>query len=266
MGNPAGSFIWYELMTTDADAATAFYSAVTGWTIAKGDHPNPDGLDYRHILRSDGGNEGGMLALTPAMCDGGAHPCWLPYLHVADIDAAVTAIANEGGQVLMPVADIGVGRIAMVRDPQDIPFYVMTPRPPADNPDATSDVFSPTAMQRVAWNELSTPDLEGSKDFYARHFNFAFNESMPMGDLGPYCFIDHGGQRLGAMMHTPQPDMPSHWQMYFRVPSVVTAKATIEASGGAVMMGPHEVPTGEWIIVAADPQGAVFGLVSASGE
>ena len=26
-------------------------------------------------------------------------------------------------------------------------------------------------------------------------------------------------------------------------------------------MGPHQVPTGEWILIATDPSGAGFGLV-----
>lgn len=30
MGSPTGNFIWYELMTTAADAANAFYGAVVG--------------------------------------------------------------------------------------------------------------------------------------------------------------------------------------------------------------------------------------------
>ena len=30
MGNPVGSFIWYELLTSDIDGAAAFYKAVVG--------------------------------------------------------------------------------------------------------------------------------------------------------------------------------------------------------------------------------------------
>ena len=33
MSNPVGSFIWYELMTSDADAAAKFYGTVIGWKI-----------------------------------------------------------------------------------------------------------------------------------------------------------------------------------------------------------------------------------------
>ena len=35
MGNPAGSFIWCELMTSDPDGATSFYNAVVGWRIRR---------------------------------------------------------------------------------------------------------------------------------------------------------------------------------------------------------------------------------------
>jgi predicted enzyme related to lactoylglutathione lyase len=35
---------------------------------------------------------------------------------------------------------------------------------------------------------------------------------------------------------------------------------------GHEMMGPHEVPTGEWIVVATDPAGAAFGLTGPKGE
>jgi predicted enzyme related to lactoylglutathione lyase len=31
MTNKHGEFIWYELMTTDPDAARAFYEPVVGW-------------------------------------------------------------------------------------------------------------------------------------------------------------------------------------------------------------------------------------------
>jgi predicted enzyme related to lactoylglutathione lyase len=32
-------------------------------------------------------------------------------------------------------------------------------------------------------------------------------------------------------------------------------------SGGECLLGPHQVPTGDWIIQARDPQGAMFALV-----
>jgi len=159
-----------------------------------------------------------------------------------------------------------VGDIAMVTDPMGSPFYVMRPVPPPGKPDAVSDVFDAKALQRVRWNELTSPDLARARAFYAKHFGFAFNEVMPMGEMGDYCFFDHGGQRPGAIMQQPRGSPMSGWLLYFGVPSVMAAKRAIEAGGGRILTGPQQVPTGDWIIIAADPQGAPFGLAGPKGE
>src|SRR5689334_12109419 len=116
MADPRPTFIWYELITPDPDAAKAFYDAVVGWDI----EPRPAGdLDYRMIRRGDGGNAGGVMRLSPDMANHGGQPVWLGYLHTDDVDATVAAITGEGGEVHMPPTDmLGVGRIAMVTDPQ----------------------------------------------------------------------------------------------------------------------------------------------------
>ena len=266
MANPPGSFIWYELMTPDPAAAAKFYGSVVGWKISDSPNLQPGGNDYRMIVRSDGGNLGGVLKLTTDMQQHGARPIWLAYLNVKDVDAALKAIEADGGKTLMPKMTLPVGEIAMAADPMGSPFYVMRPIPPPDKPNAASDVFDPHATQRVRWNELASPDLTRAKTFYAKHFGFAFNESMPMGERGDYCFIDHGGLRLGAIMQKPPQSPLGIWLFYFGVPSIMAAKRAIETGGGKSMMGPHEVPTGDWIIIATDPQGAAFGVVGPKGE
>jgi predicted enzyme related to lactoylglutathione lyase len=262
MTNPLGSFIWYELMTTDPDGAATFYGAVVGWKITGQPDAAAGGVDYRHIVRSDGGGNGGVLGLTREMQDGGARPCWLGYLYVADVDAAVKAIEADGGKSLMPAFDLEVGRIAMVADPQGIPLYVMKPIPPAGHEGEPSDVYDRWDEQHVSWNELYTPDIDGAKAFYARHFHFEFNESMPMGEMGDYCFIDLGGQTIGAMMQKP-PHVPMPgWNYYIRVADLDAAVEAVKAGGGQVLNGPMEVPGGDRIINGLDPQGAPFSLVA----
>jgi predicted enzyme related to lactoylglutathione lyase len=266
MTNPVGSFIWYELMTTDLDAAAAFYGDVVGWKIQAHSDPQSasEGMDYRMIVRDDGGNAGGAFGLSKGMTDGGARPCWLGYFYTPDVDVAVAAILADGGTVKMPAADIPVGRIAMVTDPGGVPFYVMNPIPPAGAPaDAKSDAYDRWAPQRISWNELYAPDLDVAKAFYAKHFDFEYNDSMPMGEMGDYVFIDHGGQTIGAMMRQP-PHVPFPcWNYYLRVADFDTAVERVKAGGGQVLNGPMEVPGGDWIINGMDPQGAAFSLVGA---
>jgi len=267
MGNPIGSFIWYELMTDAPDAVRDFYRAVIGWEISGPDPQAAGGaIDYRHIVRSDGGSAGGVLKLQPEMLAGGARPCWLPYLHVADVDAEVAAIVADGGRVLMPAMTIEVGRFALVADPQGAPFYVMAPVALPGMEGHSSDVFSPSAEQRAGWNEYFAEDLDAAKAFYARHFGFEFNNSMPMGAMGDYCFIDHHGQVLGAMMKRP-PEAPAPgWRIYFRVPDTFAAHDAVIAAGGKAETEPMQVPTGDWVFHAFDPQGAFFGIVGKKVE
>lgn len=269
IANPAGAFIWYELMTSDADAAARFYGEVVGWKIADRHDPGAatdmGGADYRMIVRSDGGQAGGVLQLSPAMLEHGAHSIWLPYFHVADVDAAITAMKADGARVIMPAVDHEVGRFAMLSDPQGVVFYLMKPVPPAGFENMASDVFAANIAQHAAWNELASPDLAGSKAFYGKHCGFTFDNVMPMGPAGDYCFIDHHGQQLGGMMQQPEGTGPAQWLIYFRVPNVNTAKTAIEAGGGQVIMGPHPVPGGDHVVVALDPQGARFGVVGGLG-
>ena len=174
---------------------------------------------------------------------------------------AVAAIEQAGGKALMPATDIpNVGRIAMVADPQGAPFYVMKPIPPAGRPEAQSDVFSPDKPGRDSWNEISTTDPAAARKFYGDQFGWDTNDFMDMGEMGEYRFIDHHGQRLGALCGT-MPGGQSKWRFYFRVASIAAAKDIAEAGGGTIAMGPHQVPTGDWILIGTDPQGAEFALV-----
>ncbi|MEP7221223.1 MAG: VOC family protein [Novosphingobium sp.] len=259
-----GGFIWYELMTPDADAAAAFYEAVVGWKIV-GEGPGENGLDYRHIIRADGGANGGVLALSPDMIAGGARPCWMGYLHVANIEDAVAEITADGGKVLMPTTTIDVGSFALVTDPQGVPIYIMAPIAPAGREGEKSDAYDRYANGHVSWNELYTSDLDGAKAFYSKHFSFEFNNSMPMGEMGDYCFIEHGGQDIGAVMQKPPHVPQSGWNFYIRVPDLGPAVAAINAQGGKVLHGPMPVPGDDWIVNGIDPQGAAFALVSAKG-
>ena len=257
MADPQGTPIWYELMTSDLAAATPFYHAALGWSIAANADPLAGGMDYRMIERSGGGFAGGAMALDPAMTAAGMKPCWQTYFGVDDVDATVAKVESLGGSVGMPAAAMeGVGRMAMLADPQGAMFYVMR-----GTSDESSDVFSVTEPGHCRWNELSTSNAPGALAFYQAALGFNQNGGMPMGEAGEYAFIAVGETTIGAISPVMSPGARPAWLPYFDTTSTAAAKPLIEANGGSVMMGPHEVPGGDWIIVAHDPQGAVFGIV-----
>jgi predicted enzyme related to lactoylglutathione lyase len=256
--NPIGDFIWYELMTPDPEGSKAFYDAVVGWNVGAAEQAYNG---YRMIARRDGGFAGGFLPLTADMQSHGAFPTWLGYIFVDDVDKKVAAVEAAGGKAWMPATDIpNVGRVALVSDPQAAPFYIMKPIPPSGDPNAKSDVFSPDAEQRVGWNELSTTDPVAARSFYEQQFGWGTDQFMDMGELGEYRFLEQNGIRIGALCGV-MPGGKSKWRYYIRVPSISKAKETAEARGATIYMGPHQVPTGDYIIIGSDPQGAEFALV-----
>jgi len=258
--SPHGSHIWYELITPDPVGAKSFYDAVVGWNI----EPQPSGeMDYR-MIRAPGDNDGGVggvMRLNEEMAQHGAKPVWLGYIAVDDVDATVAKVEAKGGKVHLPAFDIpDIGRIAMVADPQDNTFYVMKPAPPKGAEDKVSTAFSATEDGHVNWNELTTSDPAAARSFYGELFGWTSDEFMPMGELGEYRFFAHNGTTIGAVC-APPPGAPAGWRYYVRVPSISAAVETVKDKGGAVAMGPHEVPGGDHIIIGNDPQGAEFALV-----
>ena len=259
-GKSTGGFIWYELISPDPAASKRFYDSVVGWNVAP--DPVAPGLEYRMIVRSDGGMAGGVMSLSEEMKAGGARPIWLGYLHVDDVDGAVKAISADGGSVTMaPWDQPGVGRLAMVTGPEGAPFYLMDPIPPEGQPDAVSDVFSVDQLQRVRWNELWSSNPERSVDFYKRHFGWTQEGEMDMGEMGKYRFIQHDGVAIGAVMRS-MPDMPqSMWNFYVGVDDIDRAADAVRSGGGQIVNGPMEIPGGEFALNGVDPLGALFGLV-----
>jgi uncharacterized protein len=259
MSNKHGDYIWYELMTNNADAAQDFYGAVLGWTF---NSAGPGDKDYRQFA-IHGVHVGGVLPLTPEMEKGGARPGWLGYIGVEDVDRMAIAIKSANGSVHMAPHDIpGVGRIAMVADPQGAPFYIMTPTPPPGGGSSESFAATEPRVGHCAWNELSTSNPAVAFNFYHDLFGWEKDGEMDMGPLGKYEFLRHGFM-LGALM-PKMPGMPvSMWSYYFRVPDIDAAVATIKARGGQMLQEPSEIPGGDFAMNALDPQGAAFALVGA---
>lgn len=252
----AARFVWHELMTSDDKAATAFYSAVLGWTTAV--QPMPEG-DY--TLASAGGNQvAGLMKLTPDAVAAGAPLAWLGYVAVPDVDAKAAAAQAAGGTVCHPPTDIpGVGRFATIADPHGAVICLFKGSGSDEEP-----VSAEGTPGTVGWNELCADDLDAAWAFYSGLFGWAKDEAIDMGPMGVYQLFTPGPglPPTGGMMKR-LPEMPAaFWAYYFNVPAIDAAVERVKAGGGQVINGPMEVPGGSWIINGIDPQGAMFSLVA----
>ncbi|WP_290688001.1 MULTISPECIES: VOC family protein [unclassified Haematobacter] len=252
MANRHGDPVWYELLTRAPERAAAFYGALLGWTIRDSDAGRPG---YRLLLAGED-MVGGLFPATAEMPVG-----WLSYTAVGDVDAAAASTAAAGGKVLAgPMDNPAAGRLAVLTDPQGAMFALMSLQ---DGWESHAFEDSPGHCR---WNELTTSDQTAALGFYGALFGWTAGGGMPISpEQGDYRFIQQGETVLGAVMNGDASAPPPAWLFYFGVDDVAAAVARLTAAGGKVRVGPVEVPGGDWIVVASDPEGAAFGLVGPKG-
>ena len=246
-----GNFFWYDLVTTDIEAAAKFYGDVIGWTCQEMGQP---GQSYS-LFNVDGVGVAGLMPFPQGMM---GHPHWNGYIAVDDVDDTARRIRDAGGTIHrgpMEVPDII--RFAVVSDPQGAAFIIAKPLPA--RPAAELAVGT---LGTIGWRELFANDWQTGFEFYERLFGWTKAEAHDMGEAGIYQLFAAGGAAIGGMMNRP-PAMPvSWWNYYINVEAIDAAAARIGRAGGSIKMGPMQVPGGLWVVQAQDPQGAFFALVA----
>jgi len=247
------AFVWYELTTTNMDAAEAFYGAVVGWSPQS--IPQPD-MRYT-VMKAGDRMVAGVMALPADACEAGARPGWVGYVGTDDADASTRKLREAGGMVHREPADIpDIGRFSVVADPQGAMFMLFQPMGGDNSP---APAMTPG---HIGWHELYAADGPSAFDFYAGQFGWTKADAIDMGPMGAYQLFAAGGEPIGGMMTKPDAIPAPVWLYYFNVEAIDAAAARVTAGGGQVINGPHEVPGGAWIIQCMDPQGAMFALVA----
>ena len=254
MSPSPSSFVWYDVMTSDTQAAATFYEKVIGW-----DAKDSGMADRSYTLFSVGPTMvGGLMPIPDEARAMGARPCWMGYIGVDDVDACAGRVKEAGGVVHRPPEDIpGIGRFAVVADPHGAGFILFK----GTSAEQPAKVAHGTPGH-IGWHELHAGDRESAFAFYSSLFGWTKAEALDMGPMGIYQTFATGGDAVGGMM-TKMPDLPmAMWLYYFNVDGIDAGAERVTQNGGKVLMGPHQVPTGQWILQCFDPQGAMFALLA----
>jgi len=250
-----GTPCWVELATPDIEAAESFYGEVLGWEIPE--LPNSAELGGYRRAKLNGKDVAGVAPLMQE----GQPPSWNTYVSVADAKAALAAVGEAGGQVIVEAMD--------VRDLGTMGVFT-------DSTGAVCGVWQPGTFPGAqlvneygsfGWNELGTRDTAGAKQFYDAVFGWNF-EDQDMGEMGTYTVLKVGDASVGGMADITGrvPDeVPAHWMTYFTVEDTDGALEKVKAGGGQVQFGPVDIPVGRFAIVA-DPAGAVFAVMQPTQE
>jgi predicted enzyme related to lactoylglutathione lyase len=253
MSTSHGQFVWYDLVTTDIQAALEFYGRVIGWTARD---PGIPGQSYM-VLSAGEAMMGGVTELPQQARDMGGRPGWLGYIGVDDVDATASRVTAAGGGIHRPGTDIpGIGRFAIVHDPQGAAFMLFR------GMDGQAPDPAGATPGRIGWHELSAVEHTAAFAFYADLFGWTLAEAIPMGPLGVYQLFAIGGTTVGGMLNRVDANVPPHWLYYINVDAIEPAIDRVKDAGGTLVRGPHPVPGGSHIAHCLDPQGGLFALVA----
>ncbi len=221
-----GTFVWFDLATSEGDAATRFYGALFGWTAQS----MPLGGETFTVLRAPGSGAP-VAALAPP--DGPSR--WVSYLSVADVDDALRRALAHGGSATGPAETTpGIGRMAPIADPSGARLCLFA----GEGDDPPDGEIEPGAFDE---NELRTRDAARAIDFYT-----AVVGATPRARVVP----------------APPGEAPQ-WLPYVRVADVDRAATRALELGGQVIEAPHDVATEGRRAILRDPTGAPIGIRAA---
>ena len=216
-------------MTTNVDAAKAFYADVVGWGAQRISVP---GSTYSLLTAGDA-PVAGLMSMPEEAATRSATPHWTGYVEVDDVDEAVERTKQFGGTVYVPPTNVpDISRFAIVADPQMATFAMVKGLKPRQEPLAGLG-----APGRVGWHELLAADWEKAFAFYSALFGWRKSDGH-VGLLGAYQGFAAGATTIGGMFTKP-PTLPHpFWLYYFNVADVEAAANRVEARGGQILYGP----------------------------
>jgi predicted enzyme related to lactoylglutathione lyase len=246
-----GYFVWHDLMSTDAEKALSFYQGLLGWSTDVQDM----GTGPYTMVKVGDKHVGGIVPLDASH---GLPSHWISYISVDDLDASCKRIGELGGKVLQePFTVPGVGRMVVAADPGGAYFSPFEDENPDYQPELPQGVQPGGA---VAWHELTASNPEGAIAFYTALLGWG-RADWDMGDY-TYHGMTIGEVPVAGIFQRPADVPVDAWTIYFEAPGDMDSTlARVRELGGTVLREKFHVEGTGDIGVAADPTGAVFGLL-----
>lgn len=119
---------WVDLTVPDAAARRDFYAHVIGWSPTTLDMGGYD--DFNMNDATSGNTVAGICHQRAGNAD--LPPVWMVYFLVDDLDRALEATSESGGQVISSSRAGGGMRYAMIRDPGGTVCALIASDPPSE--------------------------------------------------------------------------------------------------------------------------------------
>ncbi|MFD7134405.1 VOC family protein [Streptomyces sp. NPDC059894] len=111
------------------------------------------------------------------------------------------------------------------------------------------------------WVDAQLPDVDAGRRFYGALFGWTFESAY-----GASVWARLDGEPVAALAPKTDGRMPTVWTVYFATPDAEATARRIRAAGGQLVTAPFPVGGLGTAALAADPEGAVFGLWQPGGH
>ncbi len=245
-----GKIVWADLVTPDLAGAERFYSGLFGWTF----NTVRTGTTEYAVAIMNGLPMAGLLQ-KPFPTGEHHQPTWLPFIAVADVDAAERSAISHGAKTVSePRTYAGRGRQAVLTDPEGAVFAVLASSS-GDPPDFLA------APGEWIWSSLLEHEPAQSAAFYRAVAGYDVFDLPSEGETVHAILSSDDYARASINTLPANGRRHPHWLNFVRVDSAPDAVAKAVALGGKVLVEPYVDRHGGKIAVIADPAGAPVGLM-----
>ncbi|MFJ2767515.1 VOC family protein [Streptomyces sp. NPDC087300] len=243
---PESTPTWTDLDVTEGDGAgraVEFYGALFGW------EPRAErGHGVTFLLR---GRPVAGLRTVPAGAE--RLGAWRTYFAADDCDAVAGRVVAAGGELRRAPAELGgLARAAVAVDPVGAEFGLWQGRDLL----GCERVNEPDTLVR---NDLSTPEAERARAFYAAVFSYTLDGNKDLPDFDFTFLRRPDGHEIGGVLGTPEAPV-SRWETTFEVADADVTVARATAAGGAAQ-APSATLYGRMAQVT-DPLGTTFHVIA----
>jgi uncharacterized protein len=110
-----------------------------------------------------------------------------------------------------------------------------------------------------SWADLSSPDVEASKRFYAGLFGWQAQDAGPAEETGGYAMFTLKGRNVAGLSPVQDENQPPAWAVYVATDDVDATAARARDAGGSVLFGPMDVMDAGRMAVFAHPAAGFIG-------
>jgi predicted enzyme related to lactoylglutathione lyase len=232
----AAEIRWFSLATEDVQEATAFYSALFGWTMERSQTGG-------FICFLNGVPVAGISEIEQIDPDVDESQ-WVPAMLVADVAEAQAKAVETGAELVNPIEHVrGWGEFALLMDPHEAPFIIAR---------LDRNVGGLTMPGTWVWADLWAKDVDASVGFYRSVLDY---ETRLINDV---LVFTSAGTPEASIMEIRQDHLEQGWAPYIGVSALVEAMEAATSLGGKVLVPPDGQFRDGKAALLMDPAGAAF--------